>query len=278
MALTRTQRIASTSASGFGAGAYTSASFTPSNNSLLVVIGFAMEQADNGLEGTSLTITDSAGLTWTSRAATTTSPAWSYGIRIWTAPVTTGVSMTVSIDAGASSIEFYKLHISDYTSNTTSAIPGTGTIVGSDADGDGAATITLSSAPATSSEVIAACLTGLASTSGTVTPGAGWTEVDEQVGASWGIFQVQVRTGSTSTAVDWADVLATGTGFGGATLAAFEIAETAGAAPDDITSVYTDPNEIILGDVSEFSFLFENPLLPPSTDTPITSCFSLGYY
>ena len=136
MSLTRTQRIASTSAATFGTGAYTSASFTPNNNSLLVAVGFGITTANGGMRGTDLTITDSAGLTWTSRAATTASPSWSYGIRIWTAPVTTGTSMTVSIDAGAFSMEFYRLEIFDYTTTESGFLVGA-SAEGSDADGDG---------------------------------------------------------------------------------------------------------------------------------------------
>ncbi len=180
--------------------------------------------ADGGFRGTDLTVTDSVGLTWTSRAATTDSPAWSYGIRIWTAPVTTGASMTVSIDAGAFSMEFYRLVIVDYTSTTTSVQTTTNSIVGSDADGDGAATITLPSAPATTSEVIAAAASAVASGNGTITVGTGWTELNDAFGAGWIIFQTQARTGSTSTSVTWDDLCVTATPSG-ATLAAYEIAE-----------------------------------------------------
>ncbi|MCE5292906.1 MAG: hypothetical protein LLG14_27235 [Nocardiaceae bacterium] len=231
MALTRTQRIASTSAATFGTGAYTTASFTPSNNSVLVVVCAAIQTADGGMEGTDLTITDSAGLTWTAQVATTGSPAWSYGCRIWTAPVTTGVSMTVSVDCGAFSMEFYRVEVFDYTSDTGSAAVG-GTATGTDADGDGAASITLSSTPATSSHVLAACMTGLGGASGTITSGSGFTEVNESVMTSWAVVETETRTGSTSTTVDWVDVLATGTGFGGSVLAAVEITEVSSASTD----------------------------------------------
>lgn len=225
MALTRTARIASTSGAGHGAGAYTSAAFTPSNNSLLVVIGMGITTTDGGFRGTDLTVTDSVGLTWTSRAATTASPNWSYGVRIWTAPVTTGASMTVSIDAGAFSMEYYRLVIVDYTSTTTSAEATTNSIVGSDADGDGAATITLPSAPASASEVIAAAATAVTSgATGTVTVGTGWTELNDAYASGWMIFQTQTRTGSTSASVTWDDLCVTATPAGAA-LAAYEIAE-----------------------------------------------------
>lgn len=231
-ALTRTQEIASTSGSNFGTGAYTSAAFIPENNSLLVAVGCAISDADGGMEGTTLTITDNTGggpLGWTSRAATTTSPAWSYGCRIWSVSITTGVSMTVSLDAGATDVEFYRLEIFSYTTDVGGATVTAGAnAIGSDADGDGAASITLSGAPASSSHVIGVCLTGLGGASGTITSGSGFTQINEAVMTSWAVSETETRTGSTSTTVDWVDVLATGTGFGGATLAAFEIAETGG--------------------------------------------------
>lgn len=233
MALTSTQRIASTSGGAFGTGAYTSGAFTPSNSSRLVVWGWAIQEADGGMRGTDLVISDSLGGSWTPHVLTTASPAWSYGIGAWSRAITTGASMTVSIDTDASNfdMEFYRLEIHDYTTNVGGASVGIGaTALGSDADGDGAASITLSGAPATSSIVIGACLTGLGSASGTITQGSGFTERLEAVMASWAVCQSQSRTGSTSTTVDWADVLATGTGFGGATLGALEITEVGGAA------------------------------------------------
>lgn len=231
MTITRTQRNATTSAATFGTGAFASGSFTPSNDSLLLALGFGITTLDGGFRGTDLTITDTAGLSWTSRAATTASPAWSYGIRAWTAPITTGVSMTASLDAGAFSMEFYRFEIFDFTTDlgVGSTVGVGGTAIGSDADGDGAASITLSATPATSSQVIGACLTGLGSVSGTITSGAAFSQINEAVLTSWAVTETEVRTGSTSTAVDWVDVLATGTGFGGSALLGLEITETAGA-------------------------------------------------
>lgn len=242
MAITRTQRIASTSGSAFGTGAYTSASFTPSANSLLVVVAMAITTADGGMRGTDLTISDSASLTWTSRAATTASPAWSYGIRIWTAPVGgSPVSMTVSVDCGAFSVEHYRLEIFDYTSSIGECIAAA-TAIGSDADGDGAASITLSAAPATDSHVIGACFTGLSAGSGTITEGSGFTEINDSSVGGWSVHQTQTRTGSTSTTVDWVDVCATGTPFGGSALAALEIAEQSTGTVDQQAFRFGDDN------------------------------------
>jgi hypothetical protein len=233
MALTATQRISSTSAGAFGTGAYTSGSFTPSNNSRLVVDCFAIQEADGGMEGTDLVVSDSLGGTWTAITATNNSPAWSYGIRSWSRDIVTGAAMTVSVDTDASNfdMEFYRLEIYDYTTDLGGGATVTvgGTAIGSDADGNGAASVTLSATPASSSIVVGLCMTGLGGASGTITSGAGFTQRVEAVMASWAVCESETRTGSTSTTVDWVDVLATGTGFGGSTLMAYEIAETAGA-------------------------------------------------
>lgn len=228
MALTRTQRSATTSSGVAQTAAFESATFTPANDSLLVAIGLAVEESDSGMEGTDLTVSDSLGtLTWTSRAATVTSPLWSYGIRIWTAPVTTGASMTVSVDCGARSIQYYRLEVFDYTSNAGSV--GTGaSAIGSSAVGNGADSITLSAAPALASEVIAAVMTLNSAGTGSIDPAAGWTELNDVTAPNWSTFQTQARTGSTSTTVGWDDLLNGGTPFGGSVMAALEITEVGG--------------------------------------------------
>lgn len=85
----------------------TTASFTPSNNSLLLVIATAI--CPQGFSSGSESISDSAGLTWTKRKVQSsggTPPGdWPTVIYIWTAPVTTGVSMTVTHGYGAVSTD-----------------------------------------------------------------------------------------------------------------------------------------------------------------------------
>src|SRR4051812_47599034 len=120
--LTRTTLTEQSSAGNFGTGAFTTAAFTPANNSLIVVVAAQSATTDSGAEGTDLTITDSAGLTWTSRVATAGVAAqadWSYGARIWTASVTTGQSMTVSIDCGAFNIYNYDVAVYQFTGHDT---------------------------------------------------------------------------------------------------------------------------------------------------------------
>ncbi len=229
MALVRTARLNVTSADAFGTGTYTPASFTPSNSSLLAVVVQTQQQADDGISGADLTLTDSAGLTWTKRVSTSAAPAgWSEAIAIFTAPVTTGTSMTVSADAGAFAVENYRVDVYEYTSNSGGTLGTGATASGSDADGNNAASITLSASPASSSEVLAAAnVARNVGSGGSVTEGAGWTELIDVARNDWWNFHVQVRGGSTSTSVDWADLEGSGGATGvNAVLAALEITET----------------------------------------------------
>lgn len=228
MALTRTNRINSASADSFGTGAYTSGSFTPNNSSLLVAVGYGIAETDSGMRGTSLTISDSLGtLTWTARAQTTASPGWSYGISIWTAPVTTGASMTASLDCGATNIHAYRLWIDDITGYDTGT-PVTGSIVGSDADGNGTAALTLAATPDAADIIYGAAAMGISSGTPSVTPGSGFTELMDALSTGWANWELETITGVTSTNVDWADLNAgAGTNLGG-TLAALIIKNAAG--------------------------------------------------
>lgn len=83
-----------------GTTAITSASFTPSNGSLLVLaINF-----DEATDSENLTLQVSGGsLTWTERVRRGAVEAGAGGAAIWTAPVVTGASMTVSVARNQSS-------------------------------------------------------------------------------------------------------------------------------------------------------------------------------
>lgn len=234
MALTLTTRITSKSSDNFGTGPYTSGSFTPSNSCLLCVIatGTSNVAGDPKMTGSKLTITDSAGLTWTSRAATSTAPTWAYGMRAWTAPVTTGSSMTVTVDCDNEEIFSYGLVAFDVTGYDTGT-PVSGDVVGTDADGNGVGALTLAATPATADLAIAAA-TVQTGGAGAITVGTGWTEVYETGETDWWRFQIQSRTGSTSTGVQWDDLSTSGTPYD-AVMLAFIIknAGGGGASPVD---------------------------------------------
>jgi hypothetical protein len=251
MALARTFR---TSAFGGGSGSITSPSFTPSNGSLLVVMGCLQVQSSPGWPFTNMTITDSAGLTWTARTGWQPSTPefgefW-LNVRIWTAPVTTGVSMTVTVGTSAGNINSRFVAIIDYTDYDTGS--PTGATAAADLVDDGAASLTLSGAPATTSEIFAALVHGYAAASGTAgaTAGAGYTEIVEMDDGSpnWnGHMELMARDpGSTSTTFSWTDVQS-GTGDMYDTIGvALEIKQAAGgptnvAIPAEVAIPFTFP-------------------------------------
>lgn len=208
MALARTDLLGQVSADNHGTGAFTTSAFTPPSSSLLVVAAYVMENIGTTDPSADMSVSG-GGWTYTSRLVFGTAASWSIGLRIWTAPVSTGVSMTLALDCAARNIYCYAVSVVAYTGYDTGSPTGaTGTVVDTTTP-DGAQTITLSGAPATTSEVIAALGTDKESVG--VTPGSGWTEVhDVQAGVQGGI-ETQVRTGSASTSVAWVDSH-TGTG------------------------------------------------------------------
>ena len=213
MALARTSRGSWSSSEGHGTGGFTTGSFTPSANSLLIVTCFILPNGGSTDVSGSLTISDSAGLTWTAIANVGNATYWSSGQRAWRAPVgASPSSMTVTVDCGANDIYFYLTTAIDFTGYDTSTPIGataTGGSSGSTGLGiDGAVSITLSGAPASDSYVIG-LLGQDYGTAGTnnVAPGSGWTELYDFRGSdNYEGVQLQERTGSTSTTVGWGDI------------------------------------------------------------------------
>jgi len=230
--LTRTNRIGTQSSSGHGTGSFVTGSFTPSDDSLLVVIVGCMEDSGSSDPSGDLTISDSAGLTWTSRANTGNASAWSIGVRIWTAPVTTGTSMTVTIDCGARDIYWYGVTVADYTNYAGVGTAGTNAATAT----DGADSVTLAASPSATSEIIGAIMqdpTGAGgATPGTAVSHVELYEVDSLTGAA---MQSQARpAGSTSAAFSWDDVGTSAALYKGVA-AAIEITE-AGASSTTVTA------------------------------------------
>lgn len=189
-----------------------SSSFTPPDNCLLVAfVGFTN---GTGIEyGDDITITDSAGLTWTPRKDSGgSSPTWTYGCRVFTAPVTTGVSMTITGGKPSGTNEAYTYHVFAVTGYDPTTPVGA-TAYGTDADGDGVGSITLDGTPALDSLVIGFASSSIGSgTSPTIAAGTGWTELGQVFHNDYHIWQSQERTGSASTTVSWDDLYATGGG------------------------------------------------------------------
>lgn len=229
MVLARTHRIGSASSAGHGTGTYVTGAFTPSNSSLLVVIVSIMEDSGSSDPSGDLTITDSAGLTWTSQATVGNASAWSIGQRAWTAPVTTGASMTVTFDCGARNIYQYFVEVADYTGYGAVGQIGTNAALAT----DGADSVVLAGAPAATSEVIGAIMQDATGTAGAAPLDGTYTELYDLDSLSGSASQAQARAaGSTSASFSWSDV-GVGAALFKATGIAIEITE-AGAAPTPI--------------------------------------------
>ncbi len=210
-----------------GTGPYTTSAFTPTNGALVVVCLFASGDADDGLEGTDITHSNSLGLSTTAITHTTTSPGYGYGLRAFRF-TGTGASMTITADAGAFNIHRWRVSVYEYTGHdTTTPIGGKGT--GSDADGTGAASLTLDAAPASTSDTLGFALTALTTAnSGAMTPGADFAELFDSSENAWQVFHGQGRTGSTSTTVAWVDVNSGPASSAGTAMLAFEVKESGG--------------------------------------------------
>lgn len=197
-----------------GTNQIVSDAFTPSNSSLLVV--YAAAQPSGSQNGTTndMNITDSAGLTWTPRLFLKNSSAANFYTpigKIWTAPVATGVSMTVTVTMGNGiSTDGFDLSIveaSHYDIGTPIGATANADI-GTPTSADGAQSVTLSGSPATTSQVLGFLLGGdNGDNTLSATPGSTFTEIhDLQCIHGLQLLEVERRTGSTSTTVDWQDV------------------------------------------------------------------------
>lgn len=226
MSLSRSTLLQQTSSLAFGTGTFTTSSFTPPANCLLVIsVGAESNAGTNVNVGTDLTLSG-GGLTYTSRGLINLTPYWSCGERVWTAPVgASPSSMSLDIDCGADNIYLYKVNVVAYTGYKVSDPVGA---IGTNAafPTAGAASLTLNASPLATSEVIASAFVNHASASSAITPDAAWTEVYENPG-DYCTLQTQIRTGSTSTSVDWSDVSVTGSAYKGGAIAIEIKAETA---------------------------------------------------
>jgi hypothetical protein len=240
MALSRTQYGPyihnTTGFVGQGSGPFTSGSFTPPNNSLLVVIVLAGIDVANPTNEGHYVITG-GGLTWTKQ--TSNNVSWGGDgavVQIWTAPVTTGASMSVTLTHTGHTIYACALFPFAYTGYDT------GTPTGAfDAEwiASNTNTLTLSSTPDSDSEVIGGILIvggdGIASDV-TVAPAFGETEIAEYTQTdSFGKWQMQFRTGSTSTSFGWSSTTGAGGDYNRRIFGALEIEAAAGGGPPTVT-------------------------------------------
>lgn len=229
-----------------GAVALVTGLFTPSSNALLVAIGTVQKDGQVGTDRSpDMTILDSAGLTWSSRALAGSTADFGMATRVWTAPVTTGVAMTVTLGCGANLTIAKLVSVFDYTGYDL-ASPVGATAASAALGVNGAQSLTLSGATAATSSVcggMGAALTATGTTS--VTQGSGYTEIHDICTTDDAVLETQARpTGSTSTAFDWVDVDAGAVALYDAVVAvAIEIKE-ASAAPNPVGSRRVHPRPL----------------------------------
>src|SRR5262245_55783959 len=203
MALTPTVRVTTFNATDALDPTVTSASFTPSNNSLLVAI-ITTQNATGGdcIAGVATVAPSGGGLTWTRRAAASTAASLVVNAGVWTAPVTTGASMTVATSAsGVKSQGFVSLTVIEFTGYDTATPTGVtlGTSTGSRS---GAYSPALSGTSASDSYVVVG---GIAD-AGTATKGSSWTQAHDFSAISGGTDgegNIEYITGA-QTAANWA--------------------------------------------------------------------------
>lgn len=215
-----------------GTASWNTSAFTPAAGALIVAMLFVRDTGGSGDIAASLTCVDGTN-TYTARVTQGMAGGAKMQGRIWTAPEAAGASRTITFDAGANSVGAALWFIYEVTGYNTSTPTGATASDAATFPIDGAATLTLSGAPATTSDVISGCgIDGDVSGTIAVTPGAAWTE-DGEVGNTTvqSYAQAQRRTASSSTSVDWVDVRAgTMATFSGVGLA-LEIKAAATAGP-----------------------------------------------
>lgn len=215
MALVRTDV---SSVTGFNVTSIATAAFTPANNSLLVVQACLQSSSF-----ASLTISGGS-LTWTlQKSSGLSTDGFGHENFIWTAPVGTGASMTVTVSGMAAGGEGV-VDTAYYTEYDT------GTPVGATAAGAQAASgspfnITLSGAPALTSEVIGCASGDTSGGASIIGVGSGFTTQFHTNNANDIDSLSETRIGSTSTTVGW-----TSTSAGVLVGAAIEIRQASAGA------------------------------------------------
>lgn len=173
MAFNVTSHIA-TSAVSNDSAPWTTGSFTPTADSLLVVAADVEHQSANG---DPLTIDDSVGLTWTLRESGGHDDQWGGEHAVWTAPVGgSPVSMTVEVDYAGNGSTWPGIQVFDITGHDVDTpIADSSTIFEQFGGGDSQVqTITLSGAP-TSGELVIGIFMAQNDVSGTFAEPSGFT-------------------------------------------------------------------------------------------------------
>lgn len=183
----------------------TTGSYTFPNGELVIVTA---AWVNNGADAAQVLSIDDTGadLTWT-EIATQNGEAGDFkpGFAAWWA-IGNGVACTLTISKTGTVAGKWVIRPYSYTGANNSAPIGATHAAVSNVS-DGAYSGSLNASPASDSEVLAMLAGALNDgTAMTVTPGTGWTEINDDQQVDWMVSQIQSRTGSTSTSVGWDDI------------------------------------------------------------------------
>lgn len=193
-----------------GTGPFTSSSFTPINSSLLVIKIYAQDDSGAAFAAADLALnSNTAGLTFTLRTEVVNTSAYGGGIRTYTAPVTTGVSMTINVGTATRPYAMLNAYAYCYTGYDTASPIGL-TLQSTAGPSSGAWSPSLGGTTAATSEVLAGVIGIINSGTGSYTPGTGWTELFDELKTDYVIWQGQYEANSAISTVDWADLSAAG--------------------------------------------------------------------
>lgn len=208
--------------------------FTPANDSLLVVVAMFMRNSLAAWDVAGQATISGGGLTWTRRIVAESTNDYNNAFVIWTAPVTTGASMSITVTSPTNTLATWN-RCYEYTGHDVASPMGLVTS-GSTASTDGSYNPSLGASPASTSDVLAAISTTIAGAGNVdIDNGTGWTELGQENSASFYGSQIQRRSGSTDSTVLWNDLDAassTDNSFDGYRWVAIEIKEASSAVPN----------------------------------------------
>lgn len=199
----------------------TSGAFNPPDNSVLfVVLAINCEtNAQGDTFGTATTMSDSInGTTGWTRVSTLlieTDDFFEHLLEVWRRDIVTGASMTVTPSnptADSFTVSVPRIAMQIFAYEDVNATP-VGATASDSTLSDPTGAMTLSGTPAASSHVIAArtlYMDDTADTTATPDTGGGFSEIYDNAASAGDpgflTLQTQIRTGSTSTGVEWDDI------------------------------------------------------------------------
>ena len=209
MAITATLKHSSTGFSVHSSGPvnYTTSAFTTDNNSLLVVCLDCISDNGGGTQ-VDFSLSSSPSLTWTRQArAGDNGSGLPPASEIWTAPVTTGASTTITVstsvsftfggDGTASGMSVTSVTEHDTVGNPI-GLAATQVLNGSNV---GTLSVSLGGTTASTSIVIATVAADGDYSAADIDPGSGWTALHESHSGTNGWFRVtaEYKVGALST-------------------------------------------------------------------------------